>query len=52
MLIFDGIIHNMQPALRETILRRLCSKEESWSVIFVSNDPNLTPHVDRRIVLN
>lgn len=52
ILIFDGILHTMQPALRETILRRLCSKDEPWSVIFVSNDPNLTPHVDRRIILN
>jgi ABC-type bacteriocin/lantibiotic exporter with double-glycine peptidase domain len=52
LLIFDGILHNMQPALRETILRRLCSKDEPWSVIFVSNDPNLTPHVDRRIMLD
>lgn len=51
ILIFDGIIHNMQPALRESILRRLCSKDEPWSVIFVSNDPNLTPHVDRRLIL-
>ncbi len=52
ILIFDGIMHNMQPAMRETILRRLCSKEEPWSVIFVSNDPHLTPHVDRRIILD
>ena len=52
LLIFEGILHNMHPAMRETILRRLCSKEEPWSVIFVSNDPNLTPHVDRRIMLN
>ncbi len=52
ILIFDGIIHNMQPTMRETILRRLCSKDEPWSVIFVSNDPNLTPHVDRRIILD
>jgi putative ABC transport system ATP-binding protein len=52
ILIFDGIIHNMQPAMRETILRRLCSKDEPWSVIFVSNDPNLTPQVDRRIILD
>jgi len=51
MLIFDGILHNLQPAMRETILRRLCSKDEPWSVIFVSNDPNLTPHVDRRLIL-
>lgn len=51
ILIFDGIMHNMQPAMRETILRRLCSKDEPWSIIFVSNDPNLTPHVDRRIIL-
>ena len=51
LLIFDGMIHDMQPALRDTILRRICSKEESWTVIFVSNDPDLTPHVDRRITL-
>jgi ABC-type bacteriocin/lantibiotic exporter with double-glycine peptidase domain len=52
ILIFDGIMHNMQPAMRETILRRLCGKDEPWSVIFVSNDPNLTSHVDRRIILD
>lgn len=51
ILIFDGILHNLPPAMRETILRRLCSKDEPWSVIFVSNDPNLTPHVDRRLIL-
>lgn len=51
ILIFDGILHNLQPVLREMILRRLCSKDEPWSVIFVSNDPNLTPHVDRRLIL-
>jgi len=47
-----GIIHNMQPTMRETVLRRLCSKDQPWSVIFESNDPNLTPHVDRRIILD
>ena len=52
ILIFDGIIHTMQPTMRETVLRRLCSKDEPWSVIFVSNDPNLTPHIDRRIILD
>ncbi len=52
ILIFDGIMHNMQPALRETILRRLCAKEEPWSVLFVSNDATLTPHVDRRIAVD
>ena len=52
ILIFDGIIHNMHPTMRETILRRLCSKDEPWSVVFVSNDSNLTPHVDRRIILD
>jgi ABC-type multidrug transport system fused ATPase/permease subunit len=51
ILIFDGILFSMQPAMRETILRRICSKDEPWSVIFVSNDPNLTPHIDRRIIL-
>ncbi len=51
ILILDGTLHSMNPALRDTILRRLCSKEEPWSVIFVSNDPTLSTHVDRRIQL-
>jgi hypothetical protein len=41
----------MLPSLREVLLRRLCSKDEPWSVIFVSNDPTFTAHVDRRIIL-
>jgi ABC-type bacteriocin/lantibiotic exporter with double-glycine peptidase domain len=52
LLIFDGLIHSMDPALRETILRRLCSKQEPWSAIFVSTDPNLTEHTDRRVMLH
>ncbi len=52
LLILDGTLHSMHPTTRETILRRLCSKEEPWSVIFVSNDPLLVTHVDRRIVLD
>jgi ABC-type bacteriocin/lantibiotic exporter with double-glycine peptidase domain len=51
MLILDGTLHGMLPSKRETILRRLCSKEEPWSVIFVSNDPTLSAHVDRRVML-
>lgn len=51
ILILDGTLHSMLPAMRETILRRLCSKEEPWSVLFVSNDPTLTTHVDRRIMM-
>jgi hypothetical protein len=41
----------MVPSVREIILRRLCSKDEPWSVIFVTNDPTFTSHVDRRITL-
>ena len=52
LLIFDGILHALKPSVREPILRRLCSKDEPWSIIFVSNDPNLTPYIDRRIILN
>jgi ABC-type bacteriocin/lantibiotic exporter with double-glycine peptidase domain len=52
ILILDGTLHSMQPTTREIILRRLCSKEEPWSVVFVSNDPTLKAHVDRRLVLD
>jgi ABC-type bacteriocin/lantibiotic exporter with double-glycine peptidase domain len=51
IVILDGTLHSMQPTTREVILRRLCSKEEPWSVVFVSNDPTLKAHVDRRLVL-
>lgn len=50
LLIIDGLLHPLHPAQRETILRRLCSKEEPWSVVFVTTDPALTPYVDRQIV--
>lgn len=51
LLIIDGTLHSMAPALREVLLRRLCSKDEPWSLIFVSNDPTFTSYVDRRVVL-
>jgi len=51
LLIFDGTLHSLHPDSREAILGRLCSKEEPWSVLFVSNDPDLTTHVDRRFML-
>ena len=52
LLIFDGMIHDMQPHLRDLILRRLCAHDQSWTVIFVSNDPDPTPYVDRRVLLD
>ncbi len=51
LLIFDGSLHNMEPDLRQVLLRRICSKEEPWTVIFVSNDRAIGAQVDRRIDL-
>jgi ABC-type multidrug transport system fused ATPase/permease subunit len=51
VLIFEGTLHSMLPSLREVILRRLCSKDEPWSVIFVSNDPGCSVFVDRCVPL-
>ncbi len=51
LLVFNGSLHNIEPALRLTLLRRLCSKEEAWSVIFVSNDPEIAQLVERRVIL-
>ncbi len=51
VLIIDGTLHNMIPTLRETILRRLCSKDEPWSVIFATNDPTFAAYVDRRVTV-
>lgn len=52
LLIFDGTLHNMAPRVRQILLRRLCSKDESWAVMFVSNDPAIGDFVERRIVLS
>lgn len=52
LLVFDGMIHDMQPNVRDLILQRVCAKDQSWTVMFVSNDPDLTPHVDRRIAVD
>ncbi|HWC50196.1 MAG TPA: ABC transporter ATP-binding protein [Nitrospira sp.] len=51
VLIVDGTLHSMAPSLREVILRRLCSKDQSWSIVFVSNDPTFVTHVERRVIL-
>jgi ABC-type bacteriocin/lantibiotic exporter with double-glycine peptidase domain len=51
LLVFNGSLHNIEPALRLTLLRRLCSKEETWSVIFVSTDPEIAQFVERRVML-
>lgn len=50
VLIVDGTLHSMIPSVREVILRRLCSKDEAWSIIFISNDPGFA-HAERRIPL-
>lgn len=52
LLIFNGSLHNIDPTLRLTLLRRLCSKEEPWSVVFVSNDPEVGHLVERRVILD
>ena len=51
VLIVEGTLHSMAPSVREVILRRLCSKDEPWSIIFVSNDPTFSRYVDRQIAL-
>ncbi|HET9575036.1 MAG TPA: ATP-binding cassette domain-containing protein [Nitrospira sp.] len=51
VLIVDGTLHSMAPSVREVILRRLCSKDEPWSIIFISNNPTFRSYVDRRVTL-
>jgi ABC-type bacteriocin/lantibiotic exporter with double-glycine peptidase domain len=51
LLIFDGTLHNMEPSLRQVLLRRLCSKEEPWAAIFVTNDPTLRDYADRSVTI-
>jgi putative ABC transport system ATP-binding protein len=50
LLIMDSL-RSIAPQLRDTLLRRLCSKDESWSVIIASSDPGLAEYVDRRLIL-
>jgi ABC-type multidrug transport system fused ATPase/permease subunit len=50
LLIFDGTLHNVEPNLRQILLRRLCSKDEPWSAIFITNDPAIGEYVERRVI--
>jgi ABC-type multidrug transport system fused ATPase/permease subunit len=52
LLIFDGTLHNIEPSTREVLLRRLCSKEEEWTAVFVTNDPAIGQFVDRRVMVD
>ncbi|MFO0774755.1 MAG: ABC transporter ATP-binding protein [Nitrospiraceae bacterium] len=51
LLIFDGTLHSLWPGTRDVLLRRLCAKDEPWTVLFVSNDPSVRTFVDRQITL-
>jgi putative ABC transport system ATP-binding protein len=51
ILILEGSLQGIPTALRERILRRLCSKEEPWSVICVSTDPTFTLPAARHLTL-
>ena len=51
VLIFDGTLHNMLPTTRTLLLRRICDKDQPWSVVFLSNDPTFSGEVDRQIVI-
>ena len=50
LLIFDGTLHNVEPGIRQIILRRLCSKEEPWAAVFVTNDQTMKDHVERFVL--
>jgi putative ABC transport system ATP-binding protein len=52
VLICEGTLHSIPPSLREVIVRRLCSKDDPRSVIFVSNDPAFATYVERRVSLS
>ncbi|WP_447974556.1 ATP-binding cassette domain-containing protein [Nitrospira sp. Kam-Ns4a] len=52
LLILDGTLQTLAPDMRERILRRLCSKEEPWSLIVVTNDQASIAQVDRRVELD
>jgi putative ABC transport system ATP-binding protein len=51
VLILEGTLPGIPADLRERILRRMCSKEEAWSVICISTDPTFTPPAARRLTL-
>ena len=40
----------MEPSLRQILLRRLCSMDESRSIIFVSNDPTIGEFIDQCVL--
>ena len=51
LLVLDGGLPSVPKTQREIILRRICSKEEPWTVVVVTNEPEVLIQVDRRIVV-
>lgn len=41
LLILDGALYELRSDVRETILRRLCSPDQPWSVIIVTTHPQI-----------
>jgi ABC-type bacteriocin/lantibiotic exporter with double-glycine peptidase domain len=52
LVILDGTLLSVARPFREIILRRLCSKEEPWTVVIVTNETESPVQVDRRIVVS
>jgi ABC-type bacteriocin/lantibiotic exporter with double-glycine peptidase domain len=52
LIIFDGTLTSLLPVTRQVILRRLCAKDQTWSVVFVSDDLTFTEYVDRSVIVN
>ena len=51
LLVLDGGLLSVPKSHREIILRRLCSKEEPWTLVIVTNEPEVSGQVERRIVV-
>lgn len=51
VLLLEGGLPGLDGLLRESILRRLVSKDTPWSVILIVCDPHLALYAERRLVL-
>ncbi len=52
LLILDGAMHEVPDHIRETLLRRLCSSDNPWTLIIVTTDPEITTYVDNHLSLS
>jgi len=51
LLVLGSLLEQLEPAIRKNIMKGITKRERSWTLVVVSNDPNVARTCDRAIVM-